>query len=256
MDCNRIQDKLSDYIDRLLDDNEEMEVRRHLAECPDCRRELTGLKRTVGLMRGMPRVNAPPNFMRALEEKLAEQRTPWWKKALAGLDRGLSALPLRTMTAAATFVLAVTFFLVVGGEVGHEPGNNGAHVMAMTHDPDVLSSETSLLPVEFASTNPAGEDAPPHRDISFNTATEFLTKIVSEDRAYAGAKIYPHPRGNGIVISTPDRVVEAWMNQEEFLIIQSQIEWNNAVMPRTLREARVRYPVYVRSLPSPTAPIE
>jgi anti-sigma factor RsiW len=51
---------MDDYVDGLLDDGLQEEVRRHLAICPACAEKERGLRRLVADARALPRAMAPP----------------------------------------------------------------------------------------------------------------------------------------------------------------------------------------------------
>ena len=60
--------------------------------------------------------------------------------------------------------------------------------------------------------------------------------------------------GHGAIIHTPEYLLEVEMNPAEFPIIQSYIEQQGGRMPRSLREAKINYPIMIRALPSPADP--
>ncbi|MBW2699932.1 MAG: zf-HC2 domain-containing protein [Deltaproteobacteria bacterium] len=56
------QGLLSDYMEDSLSEAERQSVKAHLESCTTCREELALLKRTMPLIQGMPRVQAPSGF--------------------------------------------------------------------------------------------------------------------------------------------------------------------------------------------------
>jgi anti-sigma factor RsiW len=50
MTCSETRDLLSAWLDQALDDHEREQVEAHLGDCPECRRELEGLRSTVSLL--------------------------------------------------------------------------------------------------------------------------------------------------------------------------------------------------------------
>lgn len=250
MVCNEIQEHFSDYFDGILSAPESDRIRAHLKQCETCRAEYQRFSVTVKSMRSLPEVPAPTDFVYKLRERISKSEAPWWRKAAKAFNQGLDALPLRTMTAMAAVVLALTVLVVYQGE--HYPSSklNIAHHRADDSMPSMLASSTDPVPVEFASTNPSYEHAPVYLD----SPTEFLMKIIQNDPELRDYEVYPHHRGTGAIIQTPDNVIELEMDPAEFLIIQSFLEQGGQI-PQTLREARAKYPIYVRVLPSPTKPI-
>ena len=136
--------------------------------------------------------------------------------------------------------------------------------------PSTLASNTEPMPIEFASTNPSASSpgyiqladsansiAPDHGKsaIYFNTPNELVMFILKRDHAFNKFAIYPHPRGIGALVHSPDALYEIIMDPAEFPMIQAYIEQQGGKIPATLREARTLYPIYIHQLPSPLAPL-
>lgn len=87
MNCGKVQNLLSCYIDRELPGVDMLAIQRHLERCSECRREYHSLLRVKRLLSEMPIV-APPL---ALEERLVEKvlRLP------APADRWSLSIPRR-----------------------------------------------------------------------------------------------------------------------------------------------------------------
>jgi predicted anti-sigma-YlaC factor YlaD len=45
--CRAVRAEMSDYLDGDLDEHEQAAIERHVRWCPNCRRMLSGLRRTV-----------------------------------------------------------------------------------------------------------------------------------------------------------------------------------------------------------------
>ena len=56
MKCERVQIKLSAYMDGELDASLHREIADHLKQCPECREELEELSGADTLLRGLPAV--------------------------------------------------------------------------------------------------------------------------------------------------------------------------------------------------------
>ncbi|HUT52367.1 MAG TPA: zf-HC2 domain-containing protein [bacterium] len=251
MDCKQIRDGFSDYFDGLLPNPEQEPIREHLKGCVACRREYQRFSAAVRAMRELPEVKAPPNFVYLVQERL-DRDAAWFRRAASFLNHGLNALPLRSMTAVATAVLVLTILLV------SQDNRVSKTIAGLTHHeetvPASLVGATDPVPVEFASTNPSHDAAA--EPAMYDNPTEFLMQVVKSDPNLKGYDVYPHHRGTGVIIHTPDRVLEVEMDPAEFPIIQAYVEQQGLAMPTTLRQARTMYPIYVRALPSPTAPLE
>jgi hypothetical protein len=244
MGCKDIVELLSEYLDHALPDLEHEAIRTHLNGCRACRHEYQSLRRTVHLLHCLPEISAPPNFLAVLEKRL-ETEMSWQRKLVVALDRGLSILPLRGLSMAASLILVMTIFMV---SRNWSPSHNTGNLASVT--PNVFAGGTDPIPGEWASTNPASTSL----GMIINSPTELLSNIIANDPEWNKYPVYAHPRGDGVIINTPDYVIEVLMDPYEFPQIQAQLELNGASLPRTLREAMTRYPLYVRHLPSPTRP--
>lgn len=78
MNCPEARELLSALLDEALDARERGEVQAHLDSCPDCRRELDGLRSTVALLSRVEHPRAPVGFV---DRILAEARpVPWYRR--------------------------------------------------------------------------------------------------------------------------------------------------------------------------------
>jgi hypothetical protein len=250
MGCKEIRDGFSRCLDGDLPEEDKKQIQKHLNDCRSCREEYKSFQTAVSLVRGLPEVPAPPDFIYSLKQRLERAEIPWWNRAAASVNNALDLMPLRAMTAAAAGVLAVTLLFVYHGEKTAGPGLKltGHHHDDIMTMPGMLVSATSPVPVEFASTNPSDSPEPNYMD----TPTEFIMAVIAGDSEFNKFDRYPHHRGTGAIIHTPEYVLEVEMDPAEFPIIQA---FGKKRMPRSLREAKMTYPIYVRALPSPTAPV-
>lgn len=79
--CSRVQNLLSAYLDRELTGADMLEVRAHLARCPECRSEHDGILRVKRLMGRL--AGGEPATVFSLDRALARPRLqPTWLRAL------------------------------------------------------------------------------------------------------------------------------------------------------------------------------
>lgn len=245
MDCCKVQEVLSEFLDGRLQGKDKNFIEDHLHECLACRAEYKKLKNLVTALKSLPEVPAPPNFLAILQQRLAETNKPWWKKVVESFDRTLSTVPLKAMTVAAAAILAVTVF-VVSNQSG--PGNNEV----AGNLPTPITGGTNTI-----SGTPTGTDPVPNvATLPIGSPEEFITAIVKNDPEFRDANILPHPNGNGVLLMTKDYLIEVVIDPAEFTLIQSRIQLGDR-LPRSLREAKMRnnYPIFMRILPNPTKPI-
>ncbi|NCO39492.1 MAG: hypothetical protein COZ06_10490 [Armatimonadetes bacterium CG_4_10_14_3_um_filter_66_18] len=72
MDCDNARELLPLAEVEALGWWKRQQVRRHLADCPDCRRELEVLRATAALLAKAPRAKAPVEIWRGIEGALAQ----------------------------------------------------------------------------------------------------------------------------------------------------------------------------------------
>ncbi len=77
MRCQYAKSLLPVYTDSMLPDEQKIGLERHLSSCDVCQRELEDYKRLFTIMRGMDELEAPPEFMTQMRERLSlEKRAP------------------------------------------------------------------------------------------------------------------------------------------------------------------------------------
>ena len=106
MTCDETRELLSALLDEALDTGERAAVEAHLAGCPDCRRELDGLRATRGLLARVERARAPVGFVDRVMTRVAP--VPWYRRLGRALFFPLSIkLPLEAGAMAMVAVLGV-----------------------------------------------------------------------------------------------------------------------------------------------------
>jgi hypothetical protein len=83
MDCERVQDLLSDFLDGSLPESGRAGVNAHLRDCLACRSAKEGLEGTLLLLRGLPPTEAPPGLLEGVRRGIAREKAsalPLWKK--------------------------------------------------------------------------------------------------------------------------------------------------------------------------------
>ncbi len=83
MDCGEIKERLSAYVDDVLDAESKAVVEEHLSTCKDCQQELVSLKALVSELGSLESVEPPRDFLDQLHERI-EARS-WFPKILRTL---------------------------------------------------------------------------------------------------------------------------------------------------------------------------
>jgi hypothetical protein len=118
----RARRELSAYLDDRLGPDELARLERHLAGCADCRRELEGLRRTVQLLRLVPPVAPPRQFLLPATAATTPRR-PLYSPLYVGLRNATGAL-------AALLVAVVAVNIVFDPPTAVAPTERGADLSA------------------------------------------------------------------------------------------------------------------------------
>lgn len=76
MDCREFLDKHALYVDVMCSAHEEGELRAHVRGCPKCSRHDTVVRRSLLLVRNLPRIELSPDFQVRLEARLRLEPIP------------------------------------------------------------------------------------------------------------------------------------------------------------------------------------
>jgi hypothetical protein len=109
MTCRESRERLSELLDEVLPASERAEVDAHLADCPECRRELERLRATVSLLQRVEPARAPAGFGDRV--MAAVRPVPWYRRLAAWIFLPLSIkLPAEAAAMALVAILAVYLF--------------------------------------------------------------------------------------------------------------------------------------------------
>lgn len=106
MNCDRVRELLSEYLDDVLAPEEAAAMREHLASCAGCSAEFAALERTVELCRALDEVEVPAGFRASLHGRIAARSS---RRGVVGiLGRAYRRIPYKGLVAAAA-VLIIAF---------------------------------------------------------------------------------------------------------------------------------------------------
>lgn len=144
----RVDEWLSAYIDGALSPRERARLEARLAEDPDLRARLESLQRTVALVRGLPAVPAPRNFL--LTPAMVRPPAPTVRQPPSAARRLAPALTLATAVSGLLCVLLLVGNLLTAG--GGGPGAVAPAPMA--------AHETNLSPQARETQDALAQKAP------------------------------------------------------------------------------------------------
>jgi hypothetical protein len=146
---------MSAYLDEQLAPEEAARVEKMLAESPEAREEMSGLQNMLKLVKGLPEVEAPPDFYEKVAKKIRRRRY------LRGENLWLLTLPFQVLSVVLILVVAVTYMLL------HLDSNPSGQ---LEKDPTVVPppAENPAVPRRTLDTRPLPVDgcAEPRESIS------------------------------------------------------------------------------------------
>lgn len=105
MECERVRNLLSDFLEGSLPGNEHAGVSAHLRECLPCQAVKEGLEETLLLLRSLPPMQAPPELLEGIRSRIAREEAsaaPLWKKLFLPVH---IKIPLEAAAAVVLFLL-------------------------------------------------------------------------------------------------------------------------------------------------------
>lgn len=111
MECAKIKDLLSEYIDGTLDAQTKALVDEHLLVCPECNEELASLETLISELGSVESIKAPDDFLEKLHERL-EPRVSFRKIMRILFVPGRIKIPLEFATATAMAVLIFSILYI------------------------------------------------------------------------------------------------------------------------------------------------
>lgn len=81
MKCEEVQERLSEYIEQVLSQEEKSVVEGHLSTCARCRAESEALAQSIRAVSDLPQVEPPPGFSRKVMARIHEEQKPsFWSR--------------------------------------------------------------------------------------------------------------------------------------------------------------------------------
>jgi hypothetical protein len=115
MDCCKIKELLSEYIDGTLDRRTKALIEEHLLTCRGCQEELDSLEALVKELRSLDAVDAPDDFLENLHERM--EPSPWFRRIMRILFVPWRIkIPLELTGAVATVLLIVSIIHIQQSE--------------------------------------------------------------------------------------------------------------------------------------------
>ncbi|MBI4845198.1 MAG: zf-HC2 domain-containing protein [Candidatus Omnitrophica bacterium] len=138
MQCKECRKLLSQFLDGQLEQGQQIAMKEHLKNCPECSRVLDSITEMVNLMHNIKEVSPPEDFAQKVNKKI--DRTNVWQKFFSGLKIIFTPrIPAHVMAVAATVVIAVVIVrqwpikeTVYSGAALHEKAGPAVQISADT----------------------------------------------------------------------------------------------------------------------------
>lgn len=156
MNCRKVQNLISAYVDSELPGVEMLAVRQHLSDCPECNSEFESLlriKRAYGRMR--PQSPSPALAERIYRELDALSQTPR-EHVLASLRRRFMVFPGRIGLAAASIAVFAVLLTITSGQLYQD-----SYAYLPLPQPVHLTALAEQEPVRLFPATASVEGAPP-----------------------------------------------------------------------------------------------
>lgn len=132
MKCNdEIVDLMHEYLDEEIDPKNEMILREHLKDCKECETLFNEYKKTIAVVKGTSRMQAPPDFTAKVMASLPKE------KKKVGMQRWLRNHPL---------IAAASLFLVLMTGSVFSTWNQEREFSVSKQDNLVVQNDTVIVP--------------------------------------------------------------------------------------------------------------
>lgn len=111
MNCSKVKENLSPYLDNMLSEEEKKAVETHLASCPECQQELEDLQQTIAMLSSLEEIIPPASFRRELREKLEKEVDNKQKKSFS--INGLISKWFGNLKTSAAVPVAISLILLI-----------------------------------------------------------------------------------------------------------------------------------------------
>jgi len=144
--CADCEEKLSDYIERSLSDDERSIVEQHLHSCSSCMELVSGMTHVMAAGREFP-VHAPPAWLATKIVANTPKPLPSFRSRFASFWQSLG----EPRTALAIFTAAIVMGWLGGGPVRQAVFNRAEGVVSCAYDHAIRSYYRSPVVIEIHS---------------------------------------------------------------------------------------------------------
>jgi hypothetical protein len=108
MDCEKIREKFSSFIERDLSPSDEKKIKEHLTSCPECQNDFETFKKTMNWLRSVDEMETPEGFLTGLYQKMKDRKR---MKTGQGWAQWLSRINLPAQAIAMVAIVFVVLYV-------------------------------------------------------------------------------------------------------------------------------------------------
>jgi anti-sigma factor RsiW len=144
--CTDFEEKLSDYIEQSLAENDRLALEVHLHSCSSCSELVSGMKLVMAVGRSFP-VHAPPPWLATRIVANTPPLRPSLRQRLAAFSQSLA----EPRTALAIFTAAIVMGWIGGGSVRGAVMDRAEGVVSCAYDHAIRTYYRSPMIIEIQS---------------------------------------------------------------------------------------------------------
>jgi hypothetical protein len=148
--CNEFSQKLSGYLDGVINDEETRSINAHTAACEDCRRKLHNVSTIVKSLHRLDRVTVSPSFDKNLLTKIRQETAAEKSTVSIQIPKALLAIPVKPVIATLTAAATITAVAMVSNTGMFDNENGNLTETQKQSQSSQQKSDDDLTPIEKA----------------------------------------------------------------------------------------------------------
>lgn len=138
MNCEDFYTYIDDFIDNILPDEINEQILSHINSCPQCKKEFDDRKKTVNILRSMPKIAPPEDFLARINNRIDNECIKPQKRDFKKIFN------YRTYSAAAACILCVVVIKVMPELLSYQnvpSTDNSSEIRLLTPRPTAVTVE-------------------------------------------------------------------------------------------------------------------
>ena len=157
MNCLKVQDLLSPYLDQALSEEEMSLVEKHLKKCSSCSQELADLKNTLNMIQTLPELPLPDDFQMDLHRKLVAAKQETAKNKRKGWLYHFPSRWASLSMAAVLLLVLYTFISPLIPRLGQQSDQTAPSAVHSGAGAELAAEDSTINGVKIALPERSGE---------------------------------------------------------------------------------------------------